>query len=203
MNQFNNTLYDRDMDSYNRELWNEMTQMEWDLLAPQTNWRANWTAVSPELRDRLRRLEEYEADENIYTEVSVAQAWLARYEWERTELGLDIPTVSRSTSYTKDGRAINWGANDDRGGPPTPPDIRAAIAAAAAVTRETKAVSQVVSTPAEDWGATGVPDDFDHESAFTAEVVDTHNTYTKICHVCFNVDVISGPTQLEEANRCI
>ena len=45
---FNDTPYDHDMDNYNRE----MTQIEWDFLAPrETNWRENWCAVSLELRD--------------------------------------------------------------------------------------------------------------------------------------------------------
>ena len=86
------------------------------------------------------------------------------------------------------------------GGPPTPPEIRTAVAAAASVARENQVVSQVASTPAEDWGAPDVPDDFDHESAFTAEVVNIQNTSTHLCDVCFNVDVITGPTQLQEAN---
>ena len=71
------------------------------------------------------------------------------------------------------------------------------MAAAAAVARENQAVSQVASTPAED---SDVPDNFDHESVFTAEVIDTHNTYTKISDVCFNVDAMTGPSQLEEAD---
>ena len=40
----------------------------------------------------------------------------------------------------------------------------------------------------------------DTESAFTTEVCDKSNTYTNICSVCFNVDVTTGPTQLEEAS---
>ena len=49
--KFNHTLYDHDMGNYNRELWTEMTQMEWDFLVPrETNWRANWDEVSLELK---------------------------------------------------------------------------------------------------------------------------------------------------------
>ena len=66
--------------------------------------------------------------------------------------------------------------------------------------RENQVASQVASIPAKDWGAPDVPDDFDHESASTVEVVNTHNTYTNIYDVCFNVEVVTGPTQLEEAN---
>ena len=98
--QINNTMYDHDMDNHNRKLRTEMTQMEWNFLAPrEPNWRTNWYEVSPELRDRLRRIYEYDSDENIYTEVSVTQAWLARYESERTNLGLDTSPVSPSISY--------------------------------------------------------------------------------------------------------
>ena len=115
--QFNNTLYDHDMDNYNRELWTEMTQMEWDFLAPrETNWRANWDEVSSELRDRLRRLIEYNSDGNIYTEGSVAQAWLTRHKSEQTDLNLDTPPVTPSTSYIAEALARGWGTNEDWGG---------------------------------------------------------------------------------------
>ena len=40
----------------------------------------------------------------------------------------------------------------------------------------------------------------DYDSEFHTEVWDTKFTRTHICDVCFNVDVIAGPTQLEEAN---
>ena len=78
--------------------------------------------------------------------------------------------------------------------------MRAVVAAAAAVARENQVVSQIALTPVEVWGAPDVPDDFDHESAFTVEVVNTHNTYTNICDVCFSVEVTTGPTQLREVN---
>ena len=40
--QSKHSLYDNDMDNYNRELWTEMNHMEWDFLAlRETNWRAN------------------------------------------------------------------------------------------------------------------------------------------------------------------
>ena len=59
---------------------------------------------------------------------------------------------------------------------------------------------QVSSTPVEDWGAPRAADESHHEVAFTAEVSDIHNTYTNICDVYDNVDITTGPTQLEEAN---
>ena len=86
-NQSNNTLFDHNMDDYANDLWTEMTQMEWDSLAPrETNRRANWYDISPELRDRLNRLNEYETDGLPFIELSVTQAWLARYEHERNRL---------------------------------------------------------------------------------------------------------------------
>ena len=55
--QFNNTLYDHVMNDYDADLWTYMTQMEWDFLFPrEPSWRANWYQVSPELKDRLDRL---------------------------------------------------------------------------------------------------------------------------------------------------
>ena len=40
----------------------------------------------------------------------------------------------------------------------------------------------------------------DYDSAFRTEDCYSQNFRTNICDVCFNVDVITGPTQLEEAN---
>ena len=40
----------------------------------------------------------------------------------------------------------------------------------------------------------------DYDSAFNTEVCDTQNTSTHICDVCFNFDVITDPTQIEEAS---
>ena len=77
--QFNSILYDDDMTPYNVELWTYMTQMEWDFLAPrEPNWWANWCGVSPELRDRLCRLNKYQSEGLPVTELRVAQAWLDR-----------------------------------------------------------------------------------------------------------------------------
>ena len=40
----------------------------------------------------------------------------------------------------------------------------------------------------------------DYDCAFHTEVCDTQNTRTHIYDEFFNVDAITGPTQLEEAN---
>ena len=50
--------------------------------------------MSPELRDVLNRLTKYESEGLSVTGLSVAQAWLDRYEQERTSLGLDTPPIS-------------------------------------------------------------------------------------------------------------
>ena len=78
--------------------------------------------------------------------------------------------------------------------------VKGRVAAAAAVLGSNQITSQVAAISEEDWGAPSVVDNSDHESAFTTEVYDTQNTRTHICDVCFNVDVSTGPSQLEEAN---
>ena len=81
-----------------------MTQMEWDFLPPrEPDWRANWSEVTPELRDRLARLNHHQS------EGSVAQGWLGRYEHERTRIGLDTPP-----SYPGDRL---WGTSESGGQP--------------------------------------------------------------------------------------
>ena len=99
-----------------------MTQMELDFLAPrESSWRANWYDITPELRDRMDRLNKCESEGLTVTELSVAQAWLARYEHERTSLGLDTPLQSPPGSRL-DVWTSGWGTNDDWGAPPTPPE---------------------------------------------------------------------------------
>ena len=75
----------------------------------------------------------------------------------------------------------------------------AEIRAAAAAVEETRA-NQSISTIETDSGDTNGPANPNTESAFTTEVCGTSNAYTNKCSVCFNVDVTTGPTQLEEAN---
>ena len=75
-------------------------------------------------------------------------------------------------------------------------EVRAAVTAAAEVAR----LNQNISTAQTDSrGASGYANP-ETESGFATEVCDISNTYTNICSVCFNVDVTTGPTQLEEAN---
>ena len=69
-------------------------------------------------------------DDYHFTEASVAQAWLDRYQSTRTELGRDTPPPS-SPATDNYNNISGWGTNDDWGGPPTPPEIMVAIAAAA------------------------------------------------------------------------
>ena len=185
------------------ELWIYMTQMKCEFLAPrEPHWRPNWRPMTSKLIDRIDRLNEYQAKGLPYDAFSIAQAWLAQYMDERSRLGLDTPPTSPPPrSISGDGRS-GWGTNEDwgGGGVSTPPEIRAAVSAAAAVTRATQAASQVSSSIAEDWGVPSPPDETDHESAFTTVVLGTQNTYTNVCNVCNNVDITTGPTQLEEAN---
>ena len=65
-------------------------------------------------------------------------------------------------------------------------EVSAAVAAAVEMARVNQATA--TSEPgAKDTNGTGNPD------------IDTANTYTNKCSVCFNFDVTTGPTQLEEA----
>ena len=108
--QFNHTLYDHDMTGYDNELWTQMTQFEWGVLAPrETNWRADWYQVTPMLRDHLDRLHEYDLKSLQYTEISVAQAWLDRYGSERTSLDLHTPTTSLPLTNTAVSSVSGWG----------------------------------------------------------------------------------------------
>ena len=60
--------------------------------------------------------------------------------------------------------------------------------------------NQDTATPEPGTRDTNVTGNPDTESAFITEVYDTSNTYKNICSVWYNVDVTSGPIQLEEAN---
>ena len=73
--------------------------------------------------------------------------------------------------------------------------MRAAVTAAAEMIRLNQNLSMSKPPP-------GTPADLPIRilSLFTTEVGDTSNTYINICCVCFNVDVTTGTTQLEEAN---
>ena len=74
--------------------------------------------------------------------------------------------------------------------------MRAAVTAAAEVTRANQTIATSQPGAGNNNGA-GKPDT---DSAFVSELYDKSNTYINICGVCFNVDVTTGPTQLEEAN---
>ena len=92
-----------------------MTQMEWGFFAArEPNWRAKWYKVSPELREKSDRLNDYQLDEYSVTELSVVYAWLDGYEAERTRLGLDTPPESppplpRSDGTSGKGTNYDWG----------------------------------------------------------------------------------------------
>ena len=109
------------------ELWTFMDQVLW------LDWRANWYGVSPELRDRLDRLNHYQSEGLPCTEVSVAQAWLGQYEHERTRLGKNTPPPSpRDSTWGKfeSGWATTWDTHL------ASPEVRAAVAAEASVARD-------------------------------------------------------------------
>ena len=82
------------------------------------------------------------------------------------------------------------------GVPPVTTEVMTAVAAAAAVKRS----SQGSPTTEDDWGDLSLPGNLDAESAFSIEVCDIPKTNTSICCVSCNVDVITGPTKLEDAN---
>ena len=70
-------MFGHEMNNYDNKLWTEMTQMEWDFLAHrEPNWRANWYKVTPELRDRLKRFNEYQSEGYPVTELSLINASL-------------------------------------------------------------------------------------------------------------------------------
>ena len=130
------------------ELWTYMDQMQWDFLAPrELNWRANGCEVSPELRDRLDRLNHYLSLGLPCTELSVAQAWLCQYGHERTRLGLNTPPPSPPDSAWGDfesGWATTWDT------PPSSPEVRASVAAAALIARDNQIAPQATYTTEEE-----------------------------------------------------
>ena len=75
-------------------------------------------------------------------------------------------------------------------------EVRAAVTAEAGVAR----LNQSISTTETDSGDAIGSVNPDSEYVFTTEVCDTLNMYTNICNVCFNVDITTGPTKLEEAD---
>ena len=99
-------------------------------------------------------------------------------------LGLDTPPPSLSTSPS----ARVW--------PSTTTEAGVAIAAAAPLAR----LNQATCTTEAGSGDTIGPANPDNESAFITEECDTPTTYTNICSLCCNVDVITGSTQPEEDN---
>ena len=148
--QFNHTLYDHDMTDTDAEFRTFMYQMPLDFLASRDlDWRVNWYEVSPELRDRLERLNYYQSEGLPCTEVSVAQAWLVQYEHERSRLGLNTPPSSpRDSAWGnfESGWATTWDT------PPASPEVRAAVAAAALIARDNQTAPQATSiTEEEDW----------------------------------------------------
>ena len=74
--------------------------------------------------------------------------------------------------------------------------MRAAVTAAAEIARSNQNTSDAHNDSGDASGSAHPK----NESAFTTEVCDTSKTYTNICSVCFNADVTTGLTQLEEAN---
>ena len=76
--------------------------------------------MSPELRDRLDRLNGCQLDEYPVTELSVVSAWLDQYEAEQTRLGLDTPPEYPPPLPRSDGRMSGWGTNEDWGGSSDP-----------------------------------------------------------------------------------
>ena len=74
--------------------------------------------------------------------------------------------------------------------------MRAAVTAVAKVER----FNQAIAASEPDSGETNGTANLDTESAFTTEVCDTSNIHTNMGSVCCNIDVTTGPTQLEEAN---
>ena len=113
------TLLDHGMDDTDAELWIYMHQMMWDFLAPWSrHWQDQWYASMPsnegtEIRNKFRRLRDYDAMVPRPTEASVACDRLERYERERTRLGIDTPPrTERSGSW-----ASGWGNGDDWGHP--------------------------------------------------------------------------------------
>ena len=144
------------------ELWTITDQMQWDFLAPrELDWWVNWNEVSPELRDRLNRLNHYQPEGLPYTEVSVVQAWLGQYEYERTRRGLNTPPLSPQDSAWgnfESGWATTWDT------PPASPEVRAAAAAVALVARDIQTAPQATSTAGEkDWSAPSVIENMDYE----------------------------------------
>ena len=74
--------------------------------------------------------------------------------------------------------------------------MREAVAAAAEMAR----ANQSTANSGTSSGNTNESASPGTESVFTTEACYTSRTYTNIYSVCFNVDVTTGPNQLEEAN---